>query len=148
MQFPLPAFNDPEPRHIHVKADASPKWLPYTDEAKTTHLASGKLVFVFVYAELTPTSTVALESVEYSTLVTLAGSNEFANLLYKYDDWSDPIIRSIWQDVGHSKEPFIVRYRPEQPPCALNPFTLKPLVVSYNLPSGVVHRFQPEHCHQ
>ena len=151
MQLPLPAFNDTEPlsQHVRDNADAGIReWVPYTDGAKEAYLAAGKNVFVFVYAELNPTSAVTLERVDLSMLAKLTGGNEFGTLLYKYDDWSDPIIRSIWQEVGHTKKPFVVRYRPEQLPCALNPFTLKPLVVSYNLPSGVVHRLQPEHCQQ
>jgi hypothetical protein len=54
------------------------------------------------------------------------------SLLLWYDDWSDPRIRSVWQDVGHSKQPFIALYSPYGPPVALDPYSLERLEVSHN----------------
>lgn len=107
-------------------------WMPYLEDVESTYLSDGRSVFVFVYAELNPASPAALKSIDFSKLANMAGDDGFVALLHRYDDWSDARIRSIWKDVGHTKKPFVVHYVSGQEPRALDPFTLKPLVVRYN----------------
>ncbi|MDC0936379.1 hypothetical protein OAS39_08835 [Pirellulales bacterium] len=115
------------------KADeGADRWMPYAAEPRAECLASGKHLLVFVYAELNQASHVALERLDVSTLAKVAGGKEYLTLIHRYDDWDDPRIRSIWQEVGHTKKPFVAHYAPGRPPCALDPFTLGPLVVKYN----------------
>ncbi|MDC0935528.1 hypothetical protein OAS39_04515, partial [Pirellulales bacterium] len=115
------------------KADeGAGRWLPYTAEQKAECLTSGKHLFVFVYSKLNQASPFAVERLDVSTLANVAGSNEYLTLIHKYDDWNDPTIRAIWKEVGHTKKPFVVHYAPGEPPTALDPFTLGPLVVRYN----------------
>ena len=118
----------------------------FSEVKKADFLQSGNCVFVFVYAELNPSSSAALHALDLSQLSSIAKNGEFEFLVLRYDDWDDERIASIWREVGHTKKPFIAYYRPGKPPVALDPFSLKPLVVSYGLADGVIGRVQPEHC--
>jgi len=111
----------------HAAKTEKVNWEAYSDIKKSEQVKSGKKCLLFVYAVLNPESSVALEKLDVKKLETVSNGDEYMTLILKYDDWNDPEIRAVWQEIGHTKEPFLVLYSPNGPPVAFDPFSLEPL---------------------
>jgi hypothetical protein len=91
-------------------------WQPYSRNARNRHLANGKEVLVFVYAELAVESEYALRATNAATISKLLDGKPCEKLLLRYDNWDDPDIGSIWKAVGHTKYPMFVLFSPNEAP--------------------------------
>ncbi|PHS10629.1 MAG: hypothetical protein COA78_11020 [Blastopirellula sp.] len=103
------------------------QWETYSEDAKTTHLSSGKTVVVFVYSYASPETSSDFDNFDSSKMASLNLTNEYVPLVLSYKYWSEPEIGAIWKEVGHTKNPFIVVYEPNKAPIALNSSSLEPL---------------------
>jgi hypothetical protein len=81
---------------------------------------------VFVYAELDAASAPALEKLSAQDVTRLCGGDECCMMMLKYDDWNSPEIRGIWNEVGHTKKPFLVLYSQSDGPLAFDAHSLQP----------------------
>ncbi|MGD9633109.1 MAG: hypothetical protein AB7G28_14405 [Pirellulales bacterium] len=100
-------------------------WDEYSSDKRDSLLAKGKKVVVFVYAVCAVESEISFRNLDASKFVEACGGNDCEALLLRYDDWSDPSIRSIWDDVWHTKYPFVVRYSPDATAVAFDPYSLE-----------------------
>jgi hypothetical protein len=112
--------------HAELEVAESVQWKRYSIETRDSLIKAGRNVVVFVFAELSPASPLALREFGASRVSEVCREN-CAMLLLKYDDWNDPNIRSVWGDVGHNKEPFVVLYSPDASAVAFDPFSGAPL---------------------
>jgi hypothetical protein len=101
-------------------------WKPFSEQAKNEALESGKKVIVFVFAELSPESEIGLQRIDQKKIREFCGDFGYEPLLLRYSDWNDPAIRSVWQDVGHTKQPMLILYTPGEEPKVYDPITLVP----------------------
>lgn len=108
-------------------AAKSVQWMKYSNETRDALLSAGKRVVVFVYAELAPESAMAFRNFDARKLADVCGGSDCEALLLRYDNWSDPSIRSVWNDIWHTKYPFVVRYSPNAAAVAFDPCSLEPL---------------------
>jgi hypothetical protein len=92
------------------------RWKLYSEAAKNSNLQNGRKVLVFIYAELNPMSQLALKEFDATKVLKVCGAGFCETLMLRYDDWGDPNIRSIWKDVGHTKNPMVVLYAPNVSP--------------------------------
>jgi hypothetical protein len=112
-------------KHINTTPAILPvAWQPYSEDIKDAALMDGRKVLVFLFAELNPESAVALERIDSAVLSELCENKACETLLLRYSNWDDPQIRSIWKDVGHTKNPLLVVYSPNKAPFAFHPFSL------------------------
>ena len=99
------------------------RWKPYSEATKNTSLNDGKKVLVFVFAEFSPESPLALESIDSAKAKAFCNAENYEALLLRYSDWGDPNIRAVWADVGHTKNPFVAVYSPKESPIAFDPLS-------------------------
>jgi hypothetical protein len=102
-------------------------WDEYSNDKRDSLLAKGKKVVVFVFAELAPDSAITFRDFDASKFAEACGGDDCEALLLRYNDWSDPSIRAVWDDIWHTKYPFVVRYSPDAAAVAFDPYSLEPL---------------------
>jgi hypothetical protein len=101
--------------------------MPYSVESRNSRIDAGRNVVVFVFAVPHAESEYALNMIDASKIASLLDNTQYDALLLRYKDWNDPSIRSIWKDVGHTKNPIIVLYSSNQAPQAYDAITLMPI---------------------
>jgi hypothetical protein len=117
-----------------VQADSTEQpiqWRPYSERARDAFVDNGFNVLVFAR----PRYAVAPkpDSIDAAAISTLFHDEKYVPIILEYDDWSGSEIRSLFEEVGHTKESFLVLCRPGEAPERVGAFSLKPFTVTYSV---------------
>lgn len=95
------------------------EWQTFTPDALARHVGNGRTVLVFASPNYHTQSAVAAMAFNDQRLRRAFHDGHFVALLLQYDDWEGASIRSLFREVGHTKQPFVVVYSSEKPPAAV-----------------------------
>ncbi len=114
------------------------KWDTYSSRTLPRYLDKHQTVVVLAKPTYDLWGDSALEVFEDDNIKRLYHSKRFVPLLLEYDNWEDPKVKSLFNEVGHTKHPFVVVYSPNESPVVIHtPFTAEKL--RRHIPSSPIY---------